>query len=144
MMSPTKEKILNIIKIINIVILCIVSPLMAFIVLFAVNPLMKGEFSDPIYMQALGYLIALVFGALSFWKRSFLALSLIGWVFFALGSQLEHSEKVREKTATCTEMRQDLNCTEDKMDGSMSCTSGKWAGIWPLVCNKSTNIIIVD
>ena len=128
----TKEKIFTSLRLTNIVIVCLISPLMAFVLLFAINPLSEGRLFDPVFIQAFGYFIALAFGLLSFWKHPFLILSLIGWMLFGLGFWLDKSSATEERNAACIEMRQDPNCTEK--DSSMFCTSGKYAGVYPEAC----------
>lgn len=107
----SKEKIINTIKIINIL------PLagMGLILLLGSGYTLLGIFESASFrVIVIGYIIALIFGLLSFKKNYFLFLSLLGWVVLGLGNMTDVKQVKEENQKLCLELRANPTCIEDE------------------------------
>lgn len=107
----SKEKIFTVIKIINTIPLAGVG-----LILFLGSGFtLLGLFVSGIFrIIVIGYIIALVFGLLSYKKSYFLWLSLIGWFIFGLGYMADIKEVSEENQKFCLELRAEPSCVEDE------------------------------
>lgn len=125
-----KEKIFSIARTINII------PLVLFGLIFLLGSgyTLLGIFESAIFrVMMMGYIMALVFGILAYKKNYFLFLSLLGWAIFAFGNHLDVKNTAKGNNEACLELRRDPNCKEIE-NGSIDCESGKYAGIYPSIC----------
>lgn len=106
-----KEKIINLIKIINIIPLVIVG-----VVLFLGSGYtLLGIFdSSNFRLIVMGYIAALIFGLLSFKNNYFLLLSLLGWVIFGFANIVDTNQVAQENDKLCQELRANPTCKEDE------------------------------
>jgi len=106
-----KKKIINSIKIINIIPLAGIG----LILFIGSGYTLLGIFESANFRVIIvGYIIALIFGLLSFRKDYFLLLSLLGWIVFGIGN-IADTKKVAEKNQKlCLELRADPSCKEDE------------------------------
>jgi hypothetical protein len=120
----------------NIIVLILMGPVMIIGFMYALDILFSSGPFDPLVISCLGYLFALTFGVLAQKRKIFLALSLIGWVVFGIGSEIDYLRALeRNNNDTCIELRQDKNCIE-KEGGSIECITGEHFGIYPQICAK--------
>jgi len=126
----TKVKIINIVKAVNTIAIIILS------IIFLIGSgftLLAILTSKSFQVAMFGFLIALIFGILAYKKSYFLWFSMLGWLIFGLGNNLDIKEAVNKNNQACIELRQDQNCTEVK-DGTIDCISGENLGIYPQIC----------
>lgn len=106
-----KEKIIEIIKIINLLPLVGVG----FILLIGSGYTLLYFFTDGDFrIMVAGYIVALVFGFLSYKKSIFLWLSLFGWLIFLLGNTADVKKTTEENQQLCIEVRAEPSCVEDE------------------------------
>jgi len=106
-----KEKIIDTIKIINLLPLAGIG----FILLLGSGYTLLGIFESTIFrVIIIGYVIALIFGMLSFKKNYFLFLSLLGWIIFGLGNMIDAKQSKEENQKLCLELRANPTCIEDE------------------------------
>lgn len=106
-----KEKIINAIRIINLL------PLagMGLILFLGSGYTLLGIFESASFrVIVIGYIIALIFGLLSFKKNYFLFLSLLGWIIFGLGNATDIKQTREENQKLCLELRANPTCVEDE------------------------------
>ena len=107
-------KIVNRIKIANVVAVCLFVPIMLVGALYGLDAFFKNGLADPWAVATLGYFIAFIFSLLAFKKSYFLYASLIGWMIFGLGSSADHRKALDENDRLCMELRADSSCVEDE------------------------------
>jgi hypothetical protein len=128
-----KDKIINKIKLFNIIVLFIFFPIMIISFLFSLNSFSNEGFFNTLTIAVSGYFLALIFGILAFKKNYFLIFSVIGWLIFGVGNTFDAKKAMEGNNNACIELRQDKNCIEDNR-GTLECKSGKFSGIYPGIC----------
>lgn len=126
-----KEKIIQVVRVINIVAVVCFAPIGLFSLMFALSRITNFDFNDQIVIIGVGYLIAFIAGILSFKKSSWLAVSIYGWLLLGWGQTMyiEADQQEDERKQLCSVLRHNPDCTEDEK-GGMRCRSG----IYPTVC----------
>ncbi|MDO8523425.1 MAG: hypothetical protein Q7S12_04070 [bacterium] len=128
------EKILNAIVKINLILLSLSFLLMMFVLLYAYGYIAEGDYTNPIILQAAGYLIAFIFGIFAIKNKYFLFFVLIGYLLFCIGFYVEHKASIKSNITQCEELLRDPNCTKD--GPHVSCKSGgeHASGSYPFAC----------
>lgn len=106
-----KEKIIKAIRIINLL------PLtgMGFVLFLGSGYTLLGIFESTSFrVIVIGYVVALIFGLLSFKKNYFLFLSLLGWIIFGLGNATNIKQTREENQKLCLELRANPTCVENE------------------------------
>ncbi len=134
-MNLNKEMVIKIVHSINILLMVCFSPIMLFVFLFALSDVVdRSNFTSPLVIEAFGYLLVVVFGLLALKKRHLLFISLLGWVLLWWGNYMDIDNAQKGEQFACVTMRQDPLCVE-RDDGTMECSGGTLAGVYPQVCN---------
>lgn len=129
-----KEIILRGIHTINILLMVCFSPIMLFVSLFALSDIVdRSNYTSPLVIEVFGYLMAVVFGLWALKNRYFLIISMLGWALLGWGNYIDVKDAQKGEEFSCISMRQDPTCVESE-NGSMHCTGGTSAGVYPLVC----------
>lgn len=135
------EKFKMVVKLINVIAIFASSPLMLFVVLYGIDGLQRHGVSDPVFLMAIGYGIAFIFGILTFHKEYFLYVSLCGWLIFGLGNILDVKKTTDSNDTLCAEVRAEPSCMEDACGFDCSNLHGGGAIIPGSVCkNKDTSL----
>lgn len=106
-----KEKIITLIKALNVVAVAVVGLFLLFGAAYTVPAFLLNKI---LQLAALGYFLALVFGLLSFKKNYFLWLSLAGWLIFGVANMVDSRMTLNDNNNLCAELRADLACVEDE------------------------------
>jgi len=127
-----KKKIINTIKIINIIALAG----MGFILFLGSGYTLLGIFeSGNFRVIVIGYILALIFGLLSFKKDYLIFFSLLGWIILGLGNIIDVKQVKEENQKLCLELRAEPSCKEDAC--GFNCSDFHGAGFFTggSVCN---------
>lgn len=106
-----KEKIFHSIKVLNML------PLLGvgLILLVGSGYTLLGIFENFYFrLMVVGYVIALVFGLLSFKKDNFLFLSILGWAIFGWATFMDSKQMIEANNELCLELRANPTCVEDE------------------------------
>lgn len=133
-MYMNKEIALRVIHTMNMVLMLCFSPIMLFVFLFALSDIVdRSNYMSPLVIEVFGYLIAVVFGLWALKNRHLLIISVLGWALLWWGNSIDVKNVQKGEEFSCISMRQDPTCVEGE-DGSMHCTGGTSAGVYPRVC----------
>lgn len=128
-----KEKILRLISVVNVLFLVPAALLMVFVFLY--SGIANGNLFNVVAVQFYGYILALSSGLLALKKKTFLWLSLLGWIVLAFGYFVEQTSIRNSNSEGCLSMRQDNQCVEGN-DGTMNCADGsRIPGVFPGICS---------
>jgi hypothetical protein len=105
-----KEKILIFLSVANLAAVA----LLGFIFLLGAAATMPALAYNHLFQIAIiGYLIAAISGLLSFRKKHFLWLVLLGWSIFFIANKYDSKNIAKDNEETCRQLRADPTCVED-------------------------------
>lgn len=125
------QKVLRIIKIINIIVVVCFAPVGLFVFIYAIAGITRADYGDKMVILAVGYLLSSVAGFLAFKKPFWLIVSICGWLIVWWGQVLyvDEGQQRNDEKELCLVLRHNPDCTEDA-DGTMRCSRD----FYPNIC----------
>lgn len=116
---------------INLLILAGSLFLVLFVMIFALDPLSEGTYSDPMVVMSASYLLAVLFGILALRQKKALIVVMFAYVAFFAANWLDMKRTEDASLAFCAGVRADPSCTWSVREDGFVCSDGEHQGIIP-------------